>query len=62
MVAVIIMELENLFGLPAHPLLVHLPVVMVPIAATMALLMTIRPAWLDRFGWWLLGTTVSPTS
>jgi len=51
------MELENLFGLPAHPLLVHLPVVMVPIAAAMAIAMTIRPAWLDRFGWWLVGTS-----
>jgi len=57
MVTVITMELENLFGLPAHPLLVHLPVVMVPIAAAMAIAMTIRPAWLDRFGWWLVGTS-----
>ena len=57
MVTVITLELENLFGLPAHPLLVHLPVVMVPIAAAMAIAMTIRPAWLDRFGWWLVGTS-----
>ncbi|MFM8648291.1 MAG: DUF2231 domain-containing protein [Actinomycetota bacterium] len=57
MVTVITLELENLFGLPAHPLLVHLPVVMVPIAAAMAIAMTIRSAWLDRFGWWLVGTS-----
>jgi uncharacterized membrane protein len=52
-----IMELENLFGLPAHPLLVHVPVVLVPIAAVMAIALAIRPKWLDRFGWWLVGTS-----
>jgi uncharacterized membrane protein len=57
LVTVVIMELDNLFGLPAHPLLVHLPVVMVPIAAAMGILMAVRPAWLDRFGWWLVGTS-----
>lgn len=51
------MELDNLFGLPAHPLLVHFPVVVVPIAAAMGILMAVRPAWLDRFGWWLVGTS-----
>ena len=30
------MELETLFGLPAHPLLVHAPVVLIPIAALLA--------------------------
>lgn len=57
MVTVMVMELDNLFGLPAHPLLVHVPVVMVPVAAVMGVLMAIRPAWLDRFGWWLVGTS-----
>jgi len=57
MVTLLTMELENIFGLPAHPLLVHLPVVMVPIAAAMAIAMTIRPVWLERFGWWLVGTS-----
>lgn len=27
------MEISKLFGLPAHPLIVHLPVVLLPIAA-----------------------------
>jgi uncharacterized membrane protein len=49
------MELNNLFGLPAHPLLVHLPVVLVPMAGLLAILFVVRPAWLDRFGWWLVG-------
>lgn len=49
------MELENLFGLPAHPLVVHLAVVMVPLAAVGAVLLAIRPAWIDRYGWWVVG-------
>lgn len=49
------MELENLFGLPAHPLLVHLPVVMIPLAAIGAILIAVRQSWLDRFGWWVVG-------
>jgi uncharacterized membrane protein len=48
------MELDKLFGLPAHPLLVHLPVVLVPIAALLAVVFTFRPAWLDRYGWGLV--------
>lgn len=48
------MELETLFGLPAHPLLVHLPVVLVPLAALVAVVFAVRPAWLDRFGWILV--------
>jgi len=49
------MELETLFGLPAHPLLVHIPVVLVPLAALIAIVFAFRPAWLDRFGWGLVG-------
>jgi len=49
------MELETLFGLPAHPLLVHIPVVLVPLAAIIAIVFAFRPAWLDRFGWALVG-------
>lgn len=48
------MEITTLFGLPAHPLLVHMPVVIVPLAALMAVVMAFHPAWLDRFGWWLV--------
>jgi uncharacterized membrane protein len=51
------MELEKLFGLPAHPLLVHIPVVLIPLAGLIALVMAFRPAWLDRFGWGLVGLT-----
>ena len=37
------MELEKLFGLPAHPLLVHIPVVLVPLAAIIAIIREARP-------------------
>lgn len=51
------MEFESLFGLPAHPLLVHLPVILIPVAAVVAVAMAIRPVWFHRFGWWLVGLT-----
>ena len=44
------MELKSLFGLPAHPLLVHVPVVLIPLAAIGALGLWWKP-WRDRFGW-----------
>ena len=47
------MEFDKLFGLPAHPLLVHIPVVLVPVAAIVAVVFALKPAWLDRFGWGL---------
>lgn len=48
------MEFKTLFGLPAHPLLVHIPVVLVPLAAMIAVVFAFRPVWLDRFGWGLV--------
>lgn len=42
--------METLFGLPAHPLLVHVPVVLVPLAAIAVVAMAIRPKWLRTFG------------
>lgn len=44
------MEFSELFGLPAHPLLVHVPVVLIPLAAVGAVLIAVRPAWRARFG------------
>ena len=48
------MELDKIFGLPAHPLLVHIPVVLLPMAAIIAVVFAFKPAWLDRFGWGLV--------
>jgi hypothetical protein len=42
--------IDELGGLPAHPLVVHLPVVLVPLAALGVIAMAIRPAWLRTFG------------
>ena len=39
------MEIPSIGGLPAHPLIVHMPVVLVPLAAIGAVLMAIRPSW-----------------
>jgi hypothetical protein len=41
------MEIDELFGLPAHALLVHIPVVMIPVAFGVALL-----ALWPRVRWW----------
>src|SRR4051794_39308686 len=45
------MEIQSLFGLPAHPLLVHVPVVLVPLAAIGAVMLVVRRSWIQRFGW-----------
>jgi Kef-type K+ transport system membrane component KefB len=44
-------EISKLFGLPAHPLIVHLPVVLIPIAAIGAVLMVLSRSWRTRIGW-----------
>jgi hypothetical protein len=45
-------------GLPAHPLLLHVPVMLVPVAAVWALVLAARPQWLPRQGVWLAGLAV----
>ncbi|MFZ9630378.1 MAG: DUF2231 domain-containing protein [Ilumatobacteraceae bacterium] len=47
--------MELFRGLPAHPLFVHMPVVIVPLAGIIAIVFAFRPAWLDKFGWGLVG-------
>ena len=51
------MELEKLFGLPAHPLMVHLPVVLIPLSGIIAIVFAFKTAWLDRYGWHLVAIT-----
>jgi uncharacterized membrane protein len=41
---------ETLGGLPAHPLLVHIPVVLIPLAAIATVVMALRPKVLHTFG------------
>lgn len=50
----VMMEFDTLFGLPAHPLLVHAPIVMLPLAAIGAV-MLILPSWRRRIGWIVVG-------
>ena len=42
--------MEQLFGLPAHPLLVHFPIVAIPTLALLALIMIVMPSFRERFG------------
>jgi uncharacterized membrane protein len=44
------MDINTLFGLPAHPLLVHIPVVLIPLALAGTLGLFWEP-WRRRFGW-----------
>lgn len=45
------MEISKLFGLPAHPLLVHVPVVVVPLVGLGAIAMAVSAKVRDRIGW-----------
>jgi hypothetical protein len=45
-------------GLPAHPLFLHVPVVLIPVAAVGALVLAARPRLFGRHGTWLAALTV----
>jgi hypothetical protein len=45
------MKIDTLFGVPAHPLLVHIPVVFTPLAALGLLVIVVRPGWRRTYGW-----------
>jgi uncharacterized membrane protein len=42
--------MQKIFGLPAHPLMVHLPVVLVPLVAVAAIVLALRRDLRQRFG------------
>jgi Na+/proline symporter len=44
-------ELTKIFGLPAHPLLVHAPVLLIPLCAIGAIWIVVSPTWRHRIGW-----------
>ncbi len=46
--------MNSLFGLPAHPLIVHAPVVLLPLAAIGVFVTLAKPAWYFRYRWALL--------
>jgi hypothetical protein len=37
-------------GLPAHPLFVHVPVILIPTTIVAAIVFALRPVWLSRYG------------
>lgn len=47
--------MNEVFGLPAHPLIVHAPVVLLPLALIGVILMIVRPGWRS---WLLIPTTL----
>jgi len=45
------MKIDEVFGLPAHPLFVHIPIVLIPLAALSMLIMAVVPRTRPRLGW-----------
>jgi len=45
-------------GLPAHPLLIHVPVVLIPLSVLGALACIARPKWFETYGILLCGTAI----
>ncbi|MFN8015025.1 MAG: DUF2231 domain-containing protein [Acidimicrobiia bacterium] len=43
------MNLNNFGGIPAHPLLVHIPVVLVPLVLITVLIASLKPSWHKTF-------------
>lgn len=43
-------ELKTLTGLPAHPLLLHIPVIFAPLLGIAAIAFTVKPEWRKRYG------------
>jgi hypothetical protein len=51
-------ELVTIFGLPAHPLLVHAVVVLLPLAAVSAIAVAVYPRWRQRYALPVLALTL----
>ncbi|MEY4069352.1 MAG: hypothetical protein RLZZ332_1688, partial [Actinomycetota bacterium] len=41
--------MDTLGGIPSHPLFVHLPAVLIPLATLGVILMVVRPTWWQRY-------------
>jgi uncharacterized membrane protein len=50
--------ITKIFGLPAHPLFVHIPVVLIPLTALGAIAMVCSARARDQFGWLVLAIGV----
>jgi hypothetical protein len=57
--ALIPIQISTIYsGLPAHPLFLHVPVILIPVATIAAVVLAARPAWLDRHGVWVTAVAV----
>ena len=51
--------MDTLFDLPAHTLLIHAPIVLLPLAAVATVVLAVRPGWRRSVGWWpVVGSAV----
>lgn len=55
------MELDKIAGLPAHPLLVHLPIVLIPLASIALVLIAVSTTAHQRLRWYVLALAVVAT-
>ncbi|UGQ14365.1 hypothetical protein LO772_12705 [Yinghuangia sp. ASG 101] len=46
---------DTSLGLPTHILILHAAVIGVPLAALATVAVAVRPGWLPRWGWWVVG-------
>ncbi len=49
-VALDALDVSSVFGVPAHPLLVHVPVVLAPVLAIAMIAFAIKPQWRKQYG------------
>lgn len=47
--------METVFGLPAHPLIIHAVTVLLPLSAAGAVVIALSPTWRARIGWLVVG-------
>lgn len=47
--------MDEIFGLPAHSLLIHAPITLLPIVALVTVVLAVRSGWRRRAGWWMVG-------
>ena len=52
------LRITTIFGLPAHPLFVHVPIILIPLCGIGAVAMALSPAVRDRYGLLVAGLTV----
>lgn len=52
-----VVDMDTLGGIPSHPLFVHLPAVLIPLATLGVILMLVRPTWWHRYQWATLTVT-----